>query len=244
MLLTDNPRAALDRYDVLLLDMCQTFMFDCDRFGEDEDFFATYRRLGGKRLLEHEVDFLIRATLQDILDHYHNPAHYDNFPSVEQALEKIPESRVLPVSERQRLIDVFAYHEQGVVPTPYVQLLGELSRTHRLAVLSNIWAPRARFDQELARCGLDRVFSAVVFSSDTRSIKPSPRLFQAALDAMGVEADRALMIGDSLTYDVAGAKSSGIDAMWIGQPQSEGAPSPERPPDYVIGDLLELSATG
>ena len=37
----------LDRFKVILLDMNGTFMFGQDRFGPEEDFAATYRRLGG-----------------------------------------------------------------------------------------------------------------------------------------------------------------------------------------------------
>jgi len=36
----------LDQFPVLLLDMNGTFMFGHDRFGPDEDYYATYRPLG------------------------------------------------------------------------------------------------------------------------------------------------------------------------------------------------------
>ena len=40
----------LDQFSVLLLDMNGTFMFGHDRFGPDEDYFATYASLGGRNL--------------------------------------------------------------------------------------------------------------------------------------------------------------------------------------------------
>ena len=41
----------IDQFSVLLLDMNGTFMFGEDRFGEGEDFYRTYRALGGRRLV-------------------------------------------------------------------------------------------------------------------------------------------------------------------------------------------------
>ena len=38
----------IDGFDIILLDMGSTFMFDVDRFSADEDFGATYRTVGGR----------------------------------------------------------------------------------------------------------------------------------------------------------------------------------------------------
>ena len=44
----------IDGYRGLLLDVCNTFMFGCDRFGEDERFVETYAELGGWRIARPE----------------------------------------------------------------------------------------------------------------------------------------------------------------------------------------------
>lgn len=51
----------LDKFPALLLDMNGTFMFGEDRFGAGEDFHATYRSVGGRRLSAAEVTRFIRA---------------------------------------------------------------------------------------------------------------------------------------------------------------------------------------
>lgn len=60
----------IDQFEVLLLDMGLTFMFDVDRFNVSDDLTGTYLRLVGNRLRGSDIvarpDFII-ADLQDIL---------------------------------------------------------------------------------------------------------------------------------------------------------------------------------
>ena len=44
----------IDQFDVVLLDMSHTFMFDVDRFSDTEDYAATYRQVGGNLLSDEE----------------------------------------------------------------------------------------------------------------------------------------------------------------------------------------------
>lgn len=61
----------------------------------------------------------------------------------------------------------------------------------------------------LAELGLLPLFDAVVLSCDLGVVKPDARIFQAALDALGLGAHQALMVGDSPTAD-GGAAALGI----------------------------------
>jgi FMN phosphatase YigB (HAD superfamily) len=45
----------LDKFPVLLFDMGGTFVFDCDKFGVNEDFYQTYCSVAGKALSSQEV---------------------------------------------------------------------------------------------------------------------------------------------------------------------------------------------
>ncbi len=58
-------------------------------------------------------------------------------------------------------------------------------------------------------------FDAVINSEAVRCYKPATYIFEQALDRLGVTADRAIHIGDSLHSDIAGAKRAGIKAVWI-----------------------------
>ena len=56
---------------------------------------------------------------------------------------------------------------------------------------------------------------AVFTSEDAKSYKPRNELFELALKKTGLSADEVLHIGDSLSSDIKGANSVGINAIWI-----------------------------
>lgn len=68
---------------------------------------------------------------------------------------------------------------------------------------------------KLRNCGLDPYFGAIFTSEDAGANKPDPRIFNYALQHAGVTADEALMIGDDLETDIAGAVRAGIDTVFF-----------------------------
>jgi len=96
---------------------------------------------------------------------------------------------------------------------------------------------RARIE----RLELADLFHTVIISSEVGVTKPRPQIFDLALADLG-EPDRtkALMIGDSLTSDIAGGFASGIDTCWYNphrHPPTDGVDV-----NYEIADLAELEA--
>lgn len=227
---TAREMRLLERYPLILLDMCGTFMFGMDRFGAEEDFHATYRAFGGVRLDEAAVTLAIRACYQGMARDHESPECVDDFPSVVEGLR-----RYAAVSEEDvpHLEAVFTAHEVGEVPPAFAALLQRLGRTHQLGLVSNIWGPKAPWLAELARAGVTDAFRVMVFSSDSRSIKPSPALFRKALNAFP-GGSPLLFVGDSLRCDIAPAKALGMATAWI---TPEGS-SPLA--DHVLPDALAL----
>ena len=229
----------IDRFEVVLLDMGRTFMFDVDRFDQGDDFGATYCRAGGNRLQGEEVFEILSEIFHQMIADSRRPEKYDNFSRVLTYLKRHPKSAQLPADEIAILEKVFSEHEVGTVPEAYANAQRQLHRTHRLGIVSDIWSHSERFYQELARAGIRELLEVVVFSSDIGIIKPSPKIFQKALDAFGVDVSKAVYIGDSLRRDVAGAKSLGIAAIWIQQDRiSEKYISVK--PDLIISDLQDV----
>lgn len=60
-----------------------------------------------------------------------------------------------------------------------------------------------------AKIGCDDVVAAVVSSGDVEQSKPAPDIVQAALDAVGVAPEDAVMLGDTV-YDVRAANAAGV----------------------------------
>ncbi len=64
-------------------------------------------------------------------------------------------------------------------------------------------------DDFRSKIGCDDVIAAVVNSSDVEQSKPAPDIVRAALEAVGVEAQNAVMLGDTV-YDVRAANAAGV----------------------------------
>ncbi|MEX2290614.1 MAG: HAD family hydrolase [Mycobacteriales bacterium] len=64
------------------------------------------------------------------------------------------------------------------------------------------------------KIGCDDVVSAVVDSSDVEHSKPAPDIVRAALDAVGVAPDNAVMLGDTV-YDVRAAGAAGVPCIGL-----------------------------
>ena len=113
-----------------------------------------------------------------------------------------------------------------------------LGAAYPLALVTN-GAPRMQATK-LEALGLGDAFATVVHGGHDAPAKPSPEPFHLALEAVAVEPDRAVHVGNSRAADVAGAKAAGLHAAWLegGDVDDPSGPLPE--PDYVLGSLHEL----
>ena len=67
---------------------------------------------------------------------------------------------------------------------------------------------------KLEGVGLADAFDVAVFAGEDAAPKPAAEPFETALDALGVGADRAVHVGNSLDSDVAGARAAGMQSVW------------------------------
>lgn len=67
---------------------------------------------------------------------------------------------------------------------------------------------------KLQRLGLEPFFAATLISEREGVRKPDRRIFERALERLGVSADQAWFIGDHPMADVAGAHAAGLTAVW------------------------------
>jgi HAD superfamily hydrolase (TIGR01549 family) len=86
--------------------------------------------------------------------------------------------------------------------------------------------------QLLERVELLEPLEALAFSDEVRVPKPHPRIFERALDALGVAPGHALHIGDLRRTDVAGAKALGMRTVRLSQPNDDRSRYPEA--DHVV----------
>ncbi|HKG33217.1 MAG TPA: HAD family hydrolase, partial [Gemmatimonadales bacterium] len=82
----------------------------------------------------------------------------------------------------------------------------------KLGVVSN---SDGRVEQALAAAGVRHYFDVVIDSTLLGVEKPDPRIFHAALEALGVAPEEALYVGDLYDIDVLGARAAGLDAVLL-----------------------------
>lgn len=88
----------------------------------------------------------------------------------------------------------------------------------RIAVCSG--ADRYKVELQLARCGLQQYFAGRVFSGyETARSKPFPDVYLAAVEALGVDAARCLVIEDTVTGVQAGV-AAGATVWGYGPPEA------------------------
>jgi putative hydrolase of the HAD superfamily len=81
-----------------------------------------------------------------------------------------------------------------------------------LGIISNF---DSRLFTVLRGLGIADVFATVTISSLAHAAKPSPRIFQLALDKHAVDPEEAMYVGDSLRDDVEGAAKVGLQAILL-----------------------------
>lgn len=135
---------------------------------------------------------------------------------------------------------VAALMQQYLELSPYPEALSALAtlRGRKLAILSN--GSPDMLDPLVAASGLDQVLDAVLSVAEVEVFKPDPRVYQIAVDRLGVPKE-AIGFVSSNCWDACGAKSFGFRTYWINR---AGAPldALDATPDHTIARLTDLTA--
>ena len=70
-------------------------------------------------------------------------------------------------------------------------------------------------NSDLSIIGLDHLFEFAYSAEDFPAAKPSPHMFDAALELTGLSADECLHVGDHPKHDVMGAHDAGWQTVWL-----------------------------
>jgi len=133
-----------------------------------------------------------------------------------------------------RIVDV------TVFPPAHAALLASLRTRHRLGLVSNFDDTGAAYEI-LLRHGIGPYLDTVIVSEALGLRKPHPALVRAGVRGLGLDAREVVMVGDTWTEDVVGARAAGVDAVWI-DAHGRGAPDGEPAPRHVVRALPELAA--
>ena len=107
------------------------------------------------------------------------------------------------------------------------------SRGLKIGLISNSHRSMESFQRHFE---LDGLIAGAVSSSEHGYMKPHPSIFQAAMTLVGAPPERSVMVGDSLTHDIEGARRAGMRGVLVHRSE-EPAPDTDVP---VIRSLKEL----
>ncbi len=107
----------------------------------------------------------------------------------------------------------------------------------KLAIVSNTVVPGAILDRHMKIAGLFEFFPWRIYSSEAGVRKPDPRIFEIALEAVGVSPQETMFVGDTVKTDIVGARRVGLTAI-LKQPHCASRTHPIA--DHVIRRIADL----
>lgn len=149
----------------------------------------------------------------------------------------IEEFGITGISWEIMLADYVSQFKEHCMGFPGLEeMLQNLERSGiQLAIITN--GPGQLQMDSIRALGIEGYFSVILVSGIENVSKPDPRIFEKALEALGVKAQEAVYIGDHPENDVAAAKAVGMSAIWLENPYGQ-APSA----DFSITHLQQLPA--
>ncbi|HEY2126754.1 MAG TPA: HAD family hydrolase [Streptosporangiaceae bacterium] len=216
---------------------------DDDRIFRAAAHFLTYQGIDLHRQELREIYFqLMKEQLRA------SPEQYPEFDAV-GIWRSIIEAhgtdftRALPAGKLQQMPLFLAEMGRGISRRqlglyPYVYEMLDVLRAHYpLAIVTDAQSMYAR--GELHKVGLLGYFDPIVISGDYGYRKPDRRLFQYALDRMGVAAGNALYVGNDMYRDIYGAREAGLTTVMFDSDQGVKVYR-DCVPDYTITDFHDL----
>jgi len=177
----------------------------------------------------------------DVLEDLHAQVMLGRVPIEEARIERF-----------RRLLASAGVDDRGQLAAELATLYRDTYRNRRRAVagaaaLMAAVRPHARVgivsnnvldeqQEKLRVCSLDQFVDELVVSGEVGVSKPDPIIFRVALDRLGVTPEETVMVGDSWTADVEGARAAGIRAIWF---NPTGSAPPDRRSDVEQLNSLE-----
>jgi putative hydrolase of the HAD superfamily len=183
-----------------------------------------------------------RETLRELYDHYLlndlGIASFDDFHqqfrTVNQQLWHLYDhgkigSEVIRAERFKQILAHFNVHEESVsqkLSADYLDLcprkgnlmpgalqaLNYLSKRYRMTVITNGFDDVQRIKLEAGN--ITQYFNHIITSQKAGYKKPAREIFDFALEENKIEAGAAIMIGDNLATDIAGARNAAIDVIF------------------------------
>lgn len=133
----------------------------------------------------------------------------------------------------------------NLIPGAAELMSGLKERGYPLALVAD--GPCATFENNLGPYKLYDVFDVYAISETLEVVKPHPRMFLHALEALNIPPEHygcVVMLGNHLERDIKGANDAGLISVWLNwSPRRSKVPAnPSEQPQFTINSPLELLA--
>ncbi|WP_119317737.1 YjjG family noncanonical pyrimidine nucleotidase [Companilactobacillus formosensis] len=173
-----------------------------------------WKQLEEKKISRQE---LIDSRFPNLFSHYH---------------KKIDTTNI-----NQRYFDVL--NQQHELMPGAKTALQELNKTYRLFAASNGTSDKQY--SQTAGAKIDQYFEKIFLSENIGFDKPDKKFFESIENELQAKPEDFLMIGDSLSSDIAGANYSNIDSLWYNKNQV--ANTTDFKPTYEVTKLADIDTT-
>ena len=219
----------------------EAVLFDLDYTLFDSE--ASEREALSKTLLENQISptdstiaqyKVINLSLWKMLEREEIDLEKLRVKRFQSLLEQLHE-----IKDPQKLADSYTLNlgKCGKFYPEVQHLLESLMGVFKLGLVTNGVSETQRLRLEIHDYA--KYFDAIVVSGEFGIPKPNPAIFKEALSLLGLNSsDSVIMVGDSLSSDVKGARISGLTSCWF-NPASAVNTSTENV-DYVIQSLDQL----
>jgi putative hydrolase of the HAD superfamily len=152
------------------------------------------------------------------------------------SLSRAVAQRFVPGGDPDRLREIAARDVEFTASSLYPDAkptLAALATRYKLGVVAN---PSEKFIKALRRDGLMEYFDVVATPEQVGSKTPVPRMWRQALEEVGVQANRAVHVGNRLDTAVRPAKEAGLHTIWLLRGEAPPSPTVEQltEPDAVV----------
>ena len=117
------------------------------------------------------------------------------------------------------------------------EVLLSLKKQYPMVLVSNFYGNIATVLKEFK---LDGIFDTIIESAVVGVRKPDPQIFTLGVEALGMQPDEVVVVGDSMDKDIIPASKAGCHTVWFKGEGWTNDPVDESPAGKVITDLTQL----
>ena len=140
----------------------------------------------------------------------------EEFDDLYKAFENVcDEFKIKPTQALlDRLVGMWNKNKMLAKPFPEtIEVLEKLKKDYKLVLVSN--TDSFSVEEVIEKYDLKKYFDSMILSYQVGMLKTNPKMFDKALESVGVSKEDAIMVGDSIESDMVGARNAGVKGVLI-----------------------------